>query len=66
MVYDNLKLVTAAGNRRMKFLLSEGEQFVGCQGTYIGLLEYYVARMALDNPDVFQELIEELDNNVSA
>lgn len=57
---SDLKRLTAAGHRRTKELLQSGEQFIGTQGSYIGILEYYVALMAQDDQETFEQLLEEL------
>jgi len=57
---SDLKRLTAAGHRRTKQLLLDGEEWVGTQGSYIGILEYYVALMAQDDQDTFEQLLEEL------
>ncbi len=61
MIKD-LKRLTAAGHRRTKELLQSGEPFIGTQGSYIGILEYYVTLLAQDDQDTFEKLLEELKN----
>lgn len=57
---EELRKLTAAGNERTKRMLQAGQPYNGSQGSYIGILEYYVALMGTDNPDLFQDLLEEL------
>jgi len=57
---SDLRRLSAAGHRRTKELLLDGETWPGTQGSYIGILEYYVALMAQDDQDTFEQLLEEL------
>ena len=59
---SDLRRLSAAGHRRTKELLSDGETWPGTQGSYIGILEYFVAYMAQDDQETFERLLEELKN----